>query len=32
MVAEEPAMHRRYGEFYAYEFCVVRRPLVRSTP
>lgn len=23
-VAEEPAMHRRYGEFYAYEFFVVR--------
>ncbi len=24
-VAEEPEMHRRYGEYYAYEFFVVRR-------
>ncbi|SIR00654.1 Methyltransferase domain-containing protein [Alkalispirochaeta americana] len=25
-LAEEPAMHRRYSDFYAYEFFVVRRP------
>ena len=25
-LAEEPVMHRRYSEFYAYEFFVVRRP------
>lgn len=26
-LAEEPEMHRRYSDFYAYEFFVVRRPL-----
>jgi SAM-dependent methyltransferase len=26
-LAEEPRMHRRYSDFYAYEFFVVRRPL-----
>ena len=25
-LAQEPAMHRRYSDFYAYEFFVVRRP------
>lgn len=25
-LAEEPEMHRRYSDFYAYEFFVVRRP------
>ena len=27
-LAEEPQMHRRYSDFYAYEFFVARRPLV----
>ncbi|WP_290649846.1 class I SAM-dependent methyltransferase [Aquisalimonas sp.] len=27
-LAEEPEMHRRYSDFYAYEFFVARRPLV----
>jgi SAM-dependent methyltransferase len=26
-LAEEPEMHRRYSDFYAYEFFVARRPL-----
>jgi hypothetical protein len=26
-LAEEPRMHRRYSEYYAYEFFVARRPL-----
>lgn len=26
-LAEEPAMHRRHADFYAYEFFVARRPL-----
>jgi cyclopropane fatty-acyl-phospholipid synthase-like methyltransferase len=26
-IAEEPAMHRRYSDYYAYEFFVARRPL-----
>ena len=26
-LAQEPEMHRRYSDFYAYEFFVVRRPL-----
>lgn len=26
-LAEEPAMHRRYSDFYAYEFFVARRPI-----
>ena len=25
-LAEEPRMHRRYSEYYAYEFFVARRP------
>ena len=29
-LAGEPEMHRRYSEFYAYEFFVVRRPLSRQ--
>ena len=28
--AEEPRMHRRYSEYYAYEFYVARRPLGQS--
>jgi SAM-dependent methyltransferase len=28
-LAEEPEMHRRYADFYAYEFFVARRPLNR---
>jgi hypothetical protein len=24
-IAEEPAMHRRYSDYYAYEFFVARR-------
>ncbi len=27
-LAEEPVMHRRYSDFYAYEFFVARRPLL----
>jgi hypothetical protein len=26
-LAEEPEMHRRHSDFYAYEFFVARRPL-----
>jgi len=26
-IAEEPELHRRYSDYYAYEFFVVRRPL-----
>jgi len=29
-LAEEPEMHRRHSDFYAYEFFVARRPLSRS--
>jgi SAM-dependent methyltransferase len=29
-LAEEPKMHRRYSDFYAYEFFVARRPLSQS--
>jgi hypothetical protein len=25
-LAQEPEMHRRYADYYAYEFFVVRRP------
>ena len=28
-LAEEPDIHRRYSDFYAYEFFVARRPLAR---
>lgn len=31
-LASEPEMHRRYSDFYAYEFFVARRPLARSLP
>lgn len=31
-LAEEPNIHRRHSDFYAYEFFVARRPLVRSRP
>ena len=31
-LAEEPEMHRRYSDFYAYEFFVARRPLEPSRP
>jgi SAM-dependent methyltransferase len=31
-IAEEPEMHRRHGDFYAYEFFVARRPLGPSRP
>jgi SAM-dependent methyltransferase len=31
-LAEEPNMHRHHSDFYAYEFFVARRPLVRSRP
>ncbi len=27
-LAEEPVIHRRYSDFYAYEFFVARRPPV----
>ena len=30
-LAGEPAMHRRYSDFYAYEFFVARRPLAVAT-
>jgi SAM-dependent methyltransferase len=29
-LAEEPNMHRRYSDFYAYEFFVARRPPVKN--
>lgn len=29
-LAEEPEMHRRYSDFYAYEFFVASRPLLNS--
>lgn len=31
-LAEEPQMHRRYSDFYAYEFFVARRPVQGSGP
>lgn len=31
-LAEEPDMHRRYSDYYAYEFFVARRPLAQSPP
>ena len=31
-LAEEPEMHRRHCDFYAYEFFVARRPLGQSHP
>ena len=31
-LAEEPQMHRRYSNFYAYEFFVARRPLSPGSP
>jgi hypothetical protein len=31
-IADEPEMHRRYSEFYAYEFFVARRPVARPGP
>jgi SAM-dependent methyltransferase len=31
-LAEEPQMHRRYSNFYAYEFFVARRPLSPGGP
>ncbi len=31
-LAEEPQMHRRYSDFYAYEFFVVSRPPAQSQP
>jgi len=31
-LAEEPQMHRRYSNFYAYEFFVARRPLPSGDP
>jgi SAM-dependent methyltransferase len=31
-LAEEPEMHRRYSDFYAYEFFVARRALGQSHP
>ncbi len=30
-LAEEPELHRRHSEFYAYEFFVARRPLITPT-
>jgi hypothetical protein len=27
-IAAEPEIHRRYSDYYAYEFFVLRRPLV----
>ena len=30
-LSEEPEMHRRHSEFYAYEFFVARRPALRKT-
>lgn len=29
-LAEEPEMHRRYSDYYAYEFFVARRPVART--
>ncbi len=29
-LSQEPEMHRRYSDFYAYEFLVARRPLAQS--
>lgn len=31
-LAEEPQMHRRFSDFYAYEFFVVRRPFKSLSP
>ena len=31
-LAEEPEMHRRHSDFYAYEFFVARRPHPSSAP
>lgn len=31
-IAEEPEMHRRYSDYYAYEFFVARRPLQSRGP
>ena len=31
-LAEEPEMHRRHSDFYAYEFFVARRPVAQSRP
>lgn len=31
-LAEEPRMHRRHSDFYAYEFFMARRPSARSQP
>lgn len=31
-LAEEPEMHRRHSDYYAYEFFVARRPLERPCP
>ena len=31
-LAEEPEMHRRHADFYAYEYFVARRPLGQSHP
>lgn len=31
-LAEEPEMHRRHSDYYAYEFFVARRPLALSSP
>jgi hypothetical protein len=31
-LAEEPEMHRRYSDFYAYEFFVARRPVHSRCP
>ena len=31
-LAEEPEMHRRHSDFYAYQFFVARRPLTQSCP
>ena len=31
-IADEPEMHRRYSEFYAYEFFVARRPVACPGP
>jgi len=30
-LAAEPKMHRRYSDFYAYEFFVARRPFARES-
>jgi SAM-dependent methyltransferase len=31
-LAEEPRMHRRHSDFYAYEYFVARRPLAQTRP